>query len=121
MLRARLYLSSTATPKATPVHCLSNRRYPYSRPDMRYVMGWASVQSYVHDAAVTVVENGKHHRFIVFTKNHKELPYNLAVDRLVGDEAEWRGDIVVVKRGKNGGLVNFRREHNDLADFAVQQ
>lgn len=88
---------------------------------MRYVMGRSEIQSYVHDATVTVVENGKHHRFIIFMKNHKELPSNLSVARLLGDEAEWRGDIVVVRRGVNDGLVNFRREDNNLADFAVRE
>ena len=79
----------------------------------------AEIQSYIHDANVSVVYKRKIHSFVIFIKNHKQLPQNLSVARLVGGAPEWRGDIVIIKRGVKEGLVNIQREDNALADFAV--
>lgn len=90
-------------------------------------MDHASIQSHIHDAIVVVDDRRRQHEFVVFTKNHQQLPVNSAVKGLVhqrrGEEVDWKGDIVVMKRGvRSDKLVNLvSKKDRILANFVVKR
>jgi hypothetical protein len=81
-----------------------------------------NIQSYIHDAVITIEYHGRSHKFVVFTKNHKWLPLNAAVERLLGDDdVYWKGDIAVMKLGRRDQFVNITSKDKPLSNYAVKR
>lgn len=78
------------------------------------------IQPFIHDCLLVVHDRRYSHRFRIFCKNHRSLPINPVVEQL-GNKL-WRGDIIVMRVGKNGSVVNMRG-HADakLSDFLVKK
>jgi hypothetical protein len=90
---------------------------------MQNVMHDDGVQSYFHDAIISIHEPSKNkwHQFRLFCKNHKELAWNGVVERLCGEEdIGWKGDIVVAKIGAKDRMVNIRNTDRQMANYAVK-
>lgn len=109
MLKARLY-HTAGTTLAIPLHTQLNPYREQSGPNINMAMEGNDIQPNVHKANVSVVWRRKTYRFTVFVKNHKRLPLNQAIARLMQDGTAWRGDFVVMKRGLRRTWVNMRSE-----------
>ncbi|KAF8157405.1 hypothetical protein BJ912DRAFT_936878 [Pholiota molesta] len=118
-VRARVYSSDKARPswKAVPTSVSPKRgrrgrRYPWveSLFDHRYI------QPHLHDAKITVHQNGKKYNFIVFCQNHCHLPLNAAV------AGHWRGDIVAMRIGaEQNDYINMPSQDAQRIDEAINK
>jgi hypothetical protein len=78
------------------------------------------MQPFIHDCSITVQEVNQAHTFRVFCKNHQRLPTNKAI-KAIAPISQWKGDIVVMRSGKRGHVVNMRNRDAALADFVVKR
>lgn len=83
-------------------------------PRLDIIMSQHRLQPYIHDGIVTVKYRGKDYKFHFFVKNHVQLQPNITV-------GGWKGDIVVMRKGKKFGLVSMPSVLAPLADFAVRR
>jgi len=84
-------------------------------------MSGMRTQPYIHDVVITVRRGRRLHRFNVFLKNHRLLPFNPTVSALVPGLL-WNGDILIMKVGVAvPSIVNMRGPDARLADFAVKR
>jgi len=88
-------------------------------PRLDLIMDDMKLQPYIHDAIVTVKHKKKSIRFHIFVKNHKKLPLNKSIRRW--PQVNWRGDIIVMRKGKNDEFVNIRSGEGVLADFVAKK
>uniref|UniRef100_A0A8H7XNX9 Uncharacterized protein n=1 Tax=Psilocybe cubensis TaxID=181762 RepID=A0A8H7XNX9_PSICU len=100
-LRARYYGAHAERPVNKAIHTLQNTSGRSPRLDL--VMGGKRLQPYIHDAIVSISNRGKIAQFHVFVKNHCRLPPNRSIRRW--RVRNWKGDIVVFKKGKHQELV----------------
>jgi hypothetical protein len=77
-------------------------------------------QPFIHDCLLTVNEGTQSHTFQLFFKNHRSMPLNTNISRMVGNRT-WRGDMIIMQAGKHAGktVVNMRGRDAGLADFAI--
>jgi hypothetical protein len=117
-IRARLYASLLQLPKRANIqtHESGANRFPL----LEGVLSGLHTQPFIHDCAVTVYELSQAHTFRVFCKNHQFLPTNKPI-KIMEPSSCWRGDLVVMRSGKKGQVVNMRGRDAALADFLVRR
>ncbi|KAL1941690.1 hypothetical protein VTO73DRAFT_7129 [Trametes versicolor] len=101
-------------PLSLMTRCDGHHRYPL----VEGVMGDMSIQSYVHNCAVSVHHRKCWSRYIVFFKLHRRLPVNRAVS-LVARSHSIRGDVAVMRVGFDGRVVNMCHGDAVVADQIV--
>jgi hypothetical protein len=79
----------------------------------------ATTQPYVHDCMVTVHDDKQLHRFKVYFKWHVYLALNPAIPSK--GRSSFRGDVMVMRVGTNGAVVNLRAGDTSLADYVVRE
>ena len=89
--------------------CNSIRRYPCAES----VLGDGHVQPYTHDCVASVRDGGHKYMFIVFLKCHHQLSHNQHFPL-------HQGDILIMKIGKNGFVVNMGGRDSALAKFVIK-
>lgn len=89
-------------------------------PRLDLVLEENRLQPYIHDGIVTVIYRKKETRFHIFVKNHKRLRSNRIVEGWKNG-ANWKGDILVMRKGLVHEFVGFRGGDAALADFAVKR
>jgi hypothetical protein len=119
-LRSRLYPSSGIKPVqvAVPTRCTRPAREIGPRfPFAESILAEATIQPYVHDCVVQIIEAGRAHQFRVFFKNHRRLQPNQSLPRL----RHFHGDIVVMRAAVLHPLsvVHMRERDTMLADYLV--
>lgn len=78
------------------------------------------IQPFIHDCLVVVRDGRRSHKFRIFCKNHCSLPINSAIGNI--GNARWHGDIIVMRLGQKGSVVNMRgRADAKLSDFLVKE
>lgn len=116
-LRARVYPGGQGPVwRPIPTQVPPKRRSPGNKNFHRYP--WVeslfenrTLQPFIHDTLITLHENGHDHHFHLFCQNHRRLPANQALD------GRWRGEIIVMRVGTNGVVVNTRAA--DAARIAI--
>ncbi|KAF8135411.1 hypothetical protein EV363DRAFT_1159366 [Boletus edulis] len=78
----------------------------------------SSVQPYIHNCEVTVLDGQHVHRFRVFFKRHRHLPWNPSLSDC---NHIFRGDVVVMRVGKGPlqAVVNMRARDSEVADYMI--
>lgn len=121
-LRSRLYSSSRTKPMqvAVPTRCVFpaaqvGPRFPFAES----VLAEATVQPYVHDCVVKVIEAGRTYRFRVFFKRHCRLRTNRSFP--AKPRNVFHGDILVMRAAAlhYSSVVNMRERDTILSDYLV--
>lgn len=118
-IRARVYSTAKACPvwKTVPTQVppkLQRRIHCY--PWVEGLFEHRYIQPHIHNAKITVRQNGKKHDFVLFCQNHCHLPLNSTV------AGQWRGDIVVMKMGtERSDYVNMASRDAYWIDQAVNR
>lgn len=99
--------NSTRLPHAEVGHLVT--RYPW----VEHLNEDTHIQSRIHDCRLAVREGGTVHSFIVFYQNHAHLPSNHNLGHL------WRGDVIVMRLGTEGEVVNLRKDDCERVDWLV--
>ncbi|THH19567.1 hypothetical protein EUX98_g8746 [Antrodiella citrinella] len=114
-INGRLYAAEQPRPRnvGVPTRCTPSLRYPCPES----VLDGSRLQPYVHDCTARV-KDGRHvYDFVVFFKNHRYLPLSTSLRSLTN--AAVRGDIVIMRLGTHGRVVNLRQRDSALADFVI--
>lgn len=115
---SRLYASDIGQPKFVPVPTQETptTRFPLLE---NHLMG-LPIQPFIHDCLVFVRDGRRSHKFRIFCKNHCSLPINSTIESL--GNARWHGDIIVMRVGQKGSVVNMRGSADaKLSDFLVKE
>ncbi|KAI0338941.1 hypothetical protein BDW22DRAFT_1337147, partial [Trametopsis cervina] len=114
----RLYAATGGPPRniALMTRCLAHRRYPF----VESALNGASVQPYVHDCSLHIYEGRQVSTFILFFKKHVQLPKNRHC-QLPWNLRVLRGDLLVMRTGQSGQIVNLRSRDRLLVDWAVNK
>jgi len=94
-------------------------RYPYT--DVYFHA--RQTQPYIHTSIVTILDRQLKHHFIILYRNHVRLPRNNSLARLVKEDCQVRGELIVMKLSSVNAktIVNMRAGDTRLSDFAVAQ
>ena len=85
-------------------------RYPW----VEGLLGHRTIQPFIHSTSITIRHNGIEEHYYLFCQNHCRLPLNNSV---VGP---WRGDIIVMRKGKDiCGVVDVRSRDANQVDQVV--
>jgi hypothetical protein len=117
-IRGRVYSTDLEQPVfiSIPTQETQTTRFPLLENHLTGL----KIQPFIHDCEVVVHDGRKSHKFQLFCKNHSFLPINTPVRKL-GNRL-WRGDILVMRVGKKGLVVNMRgRSDARLADFLTKE
>ncbi|KAF8122255.1 hypothetical protein EV363DRAFT_1183029 [Boletus edulis] len=119
-LRCRLYSSSWTRPHqvTVPTRCTDMSRSAVRFPVAESLFQDSSVQPYIHNCEVTVLDRQHVHRFRVFFKRHRYLPWNPSLSDC---NHIFRGDVVVMRVGKGPlqAVVNMRARDSEVADYMI--
>lgn len=88
--------------------CDGERRFPC--PEFHFT--GASTQSFIHNFTVTVRDGRYDYTFVVFLKRHCRLSNNQSIPSC-------QGDVLVMKLGKEGKVVNLNGRDSALASFVA--
>jgi hypothetical protein len=118
-LRGRIYPTHQDRPSGVSIstRCSSHptrERYPFAES----LFNEATLQPYIHDIKVEVVERGNRYLYQVFVKRHCRLLRSLSLFHLDND-SNFRGDAVVMRIGCRGNVVNMRGRDTILADYLI--
>lgn len=119
LLKGRLYSTRSTRPISKNICTQSNTKGRSPRLDL--LLGGEKLQPYIHHALISVKYRGSITQFHVFCKNHRWLGLNKAAIRLVGANCTWKGDIMLMRKGKEKEIVGMRTGDARLADFAVKK
>jgi len=90
----------------------SSRRYPW----VEGIFEHHRIQPFIHDTFITVRQNGTENIYHIFCQNHCRLPSNNSV------RGVWRGDIIVMREGKDiCGVVDMRPQDAGLVDQVINE
>jgi hypothetical protein len=126
-LRARLYPS---TGRCKPVQALVPVRIEANKyfPIPEGLFQQASVQPYIHNCQVTILEGSSRYQFTIFFKNHCRLALNLTLPRNTDGVRNtrqrgpfFRGDLVILKTGVRKPFVNMGGRESAIADYAAKR
>jgi len=111
-IRGRIYSTELGKARRVPIPtaCMPGLCYP----GVEQLMSASQTQSYVHDLCIDVQDGSRVFSFVVFFKNHAYLPLNRSLPDL-----GLKGDVVVMRKGVRGALVNMRERDRFLSDFLV--
>src|SRR3954453_18283374 len=126
-LRGRLYPSAgrcKPVQALVPVRVDANKYFPIPEGLFQH----ASIQPYIHNCQVTILEGTSRYQFTIFFKNHCRLAPNLALPRNpngVHNTRQWgpyfRGDLVILKTGVRKPFVNMGGRETAIADYAAKR
>jgi hypothetical protein len=126
-LRGRLYPSTGGCKPVqalVPVRVDANRYFPIPEGLFRQ----ASIQPFIHNCQVTILEGSARYQFTIFFKNHCRLSPNLSLPRnplRVRNQRQegpfFRGDLVILKTGVRKPFVNLGGRESTIADYAAKR
>lgn len=119
-LRCRLYSCQSRARLATvPTRCTDSSRVAARFPVAKSLFQHSSVQPYIHNCDVTLVEGCHIHHFCVFFKRHCYLPENLllsSADRIFCEDAV----VMRIGAGHQRAVVNMRSRDSIMADYMMK-
>src|ERR1700720_1998898 len=125
-IRSRLYSSSKLKPVqvAVPMRCVFPAREVGPRfPFAESILAEATIQPYIHNCGVNIIEVGRTYQFRVFFKRHRRLRPNQSLSARLGHVAGFPGDILVMRAAAlhTHSVVNMRECDTILSDYLVSR
>ena len=110
--------SSNGQVGAVPVPVIINTRTrKQSPPVLSSVLGFAHLNPGVHEARISVQRVV--HRFSIFMWNHCRQPKSRSARKVLRKPSKCRGDLIVMRWGRERSWVNTRGDDYRLANYAV--
>jgi hypothetical protein len=77
----------------------------------------ARIQPYIHDCTLLLRDGTRSYQFRIFFKWHVNLPINHSIP--ARKRVAFRGDVMIMRVGAAGGVVNMRAGDSAMADYAA--
>jgi hypothetical protein len=90
-------------------------------PLVEGVMEDSNVQPFIHDCKVAVKDGDKTRNYSVFFKRHVNLPPNASIQGLTGVVPLTRSDVVVMKIGMKGFVINIGNRDTVIIDWMIKK
>jgi len=85
------------------------------------LIGDANLQPHIHDTTIAVTEGLHKYIYKVYYKRHCRLPSNICLEELLDQDPYLRSDVLVMRKGTKGGVVNMRERDTILADWLMKR
>ena len=112
------HYSSGGRIKLVPIPVLLNQlTRQQSRPVLDFLLSEHELNARVHEAKIRVYFRGTTHHFSIFLRNHKKQKANKSVRKVF--RHRFRGDLIVMRQGRDNQWVHTRGNDAGLADYVV--